>query len=128
MASTASAVIEVVELIRREFIPRVRFTADDIYSHKSEPTDLDMYMALGILVKKEEILDLNNVHESAHNGITHTGMIYCIPGEDGYKPCHCRDCMETAIGFPGVLCHHCNEADCDPMKECQSEVAYGGPH
>jgi len=44
----------------------------------------------------------------------------------GYRACACRDCMETAIGVEGALCHACETAACDPDKECCAEGAYGG--
>lgn len=40
---------EITVLISDEFIPRGKFTADEVYSHPSSPTDLDMYMALALL-------------------------------------------------------------------------------
>jgi hypothetical protein len=127
MSRPSGAVVAVVELIRREFIPKVRFTADDIYAHHHDVEDLDMYMALSILVKKGEILDINNVHDDAPEVLgSHTDMVYCIPGEAGNRPCFCRDCMEIAIGPPGELCWECREADCEPNKECQAPGAYGG--
>lgn len=46
--------------------------------------------------------------------------------ESGYRPCACRDCMETVIGGPGAMCWECEEAGCEPNKECQAEGAYGG--
>ncbi len=44
----------------------------------------------------------------------------------GYVHCGCRDCMEIAIGEAGALCHHCEDAGCDPERECQAATAYGG--
>jgi hypothetical protein len=51
----------------------------------------------------------------------------------GYRPCACRDCMETAIGGPGSYCHACEKAGCPDYQgqprmsqECQAEEAYGG--
>lgn len=36
----------------------------------------------------------------------------------GYTPCACRDCMEIAIGEPGVaMCHDCDEAGCTAGEE-----------
>jgi hypothetical protein len=46
--------------------------------------------------------------------------------DSGYRPCACRDCMEIAIGEAGALCHHCEDAGCDPNRECQAVTAYGG--
>lgn len=48
--------------------------------------------------------------------------------DNGYRPCSCRDCMEIAIGEPGVLCHECETAGCDATvdAECQAPGAYGG--
>ena len=45
----------------------------------------------------------------------------------GYRPCACRDCMETAIGKAGALCWQCLEADCVTDAECQSPYAYQLP-
>lgn len=54
----------------------------------------------------------------------------------GYVWCGCRDCMEIAVGEPGVLCVECAEAgclgpehDCGVSRclsghECQREGAY----
>lgn len=44
----------------------------------------------------------------------------------GYVPCACRDCFEIAIGTPGALCHTCDDAGCNPDRECQGADAYGG--
>lgn len=38
--------------------------------------------------------------------------------QSGYVTCDCRDCMEIAIGVPGALCHACDDAGCDPEREC----------
>jgi hypothetical protein len=43
----------------------------------------------------------------------------------GYVACGCRDCMETAIGAYGALCHACESAGCDPDEECCADGAYG---
>ena len=46
--------------------------------------------------------------------------------DSGYRPCACRDCMETAIGEPGAFCHECEDAGCAGNRECQAAEAYGG--
>lgn len=43
----------------------------------------------------------------------------------GYRHCACRDCFEIAIGAEGTMCHHCEDAGCDPDRECQAPGAYG---
>lgn len=48
-----------------------------------------------------------------------------IHSPTGYVPCGCRDCMEIAIGPEGSLCHACEDAGCDPERECQAPGAYG---
>ena len=40
---------EITVLITEEFMPKGKFTADDIYSHPSGPGDIDMYMALALM-------------------------------------------------------------------------------
>lgn len=47
-----------------------------------------------------------------------------MSGPTGYQPCGCRDCMELAIGEPGVLCCECDEAGCEHDQECQVEFAF----
>jgi hypothetical protein len=51
-----------------------------------------------------------------------------LPAEPGgYRPCACRDCMETAIGTPGALCDDC-DVHCPPdchVRECEAPHAYG---
>lgn len=47
-------------------------------------------------------------------------------GENGYRACACRDCMELAIGGPGAMCHGCDDAGCPGDRECQAADAYGG--
>lgn len=49
----------------------------------------------------------------------------------GYVNCSCRDCFEVTIAGndpdePAALCSDCEEAGCEPGKECQAEGAYGG--
>jgi hypothetical protein len=57
--------------------------------------------------------------------------------DNGYRPCACRDCMETAIGEPGALCLDCEEHGCEVWPgegneergtryDCESPDAYGG--
>jgi hypothetical protein len=48
------------------------------------------------------------------------------PEPTGYRPCACRDCMETAIGEPGAMCHSCEDAGCEGERECLAAGAYGG--
>lgn len=46
---------------------------------------------------------------------------------NGYQPCACRDCFELAVGKPGTMCHHCEEAGCEAgERECRAECAYVG--
>ena len=72
---------KVVTLVRSEFIPRGRFTADDVYCHASEPGDLDMYVALNILVRKGELVDVNDAHGVTSAVLTHDDMVYETPKE-----------------------------------------------
>ena len=48
---------------------------------------------------------------------------------DGYHPCPCRDCFETAIGTDDdgspSMCSDCVEAGCELDSDCQSPHAYG---
>lgn len=43
----------------------------------------------------------------------------------GYHSCPCRDCFEIAIGTidadddQPALCHHCDDAGCDPSGESE---------
>lgn len=40
----------------------------------------------------------------------------------GYCACACDECMEIAIGAPGVaLCHDCSDAGCTPEDEHHGE-------
>lgn len=39
-----------------------------------------------------------------------------------YRPCACRDCMETAIGTEGALCHECEHAQCERTRECSVQI------
>ena len=113
----------VFDLIVREFIPRVRFTADDIYSHESEPKDLDMYAALEQLEFEKRIQKVVRLFDDSN----HTTMVYCQftpKGRDGYNPCFCRDCFNTTIGPAGELCDDCEEAGCDPTQGCLGKHAY----
>lgn len=41
----------------------------------------------------------------------------------GYAHCICRDCFEIAMGG---RCSDCEEANCEPGKECAAPDAYGG--
>ena len=66
---------KVMKLIREEFVPRGSFNADDIYMHKSEPKDLDMYLALGFMAKKGELIE---THDPA-TVMKHTEMTYEVP-------------------------------------------------
>lgn len=46
---------------------------------------------------------------------------------EGYVPCACRDCFDTAIGRAGkALCGDCDEAGCEANNgECRRDDAYG---
>lgn len=112
---------EVYDLIVNEFIPKVRFTADDVYRHKSGPADLDMYAALDQLVFEKKLQKVDRLFDESW----HDKMVYAVAGEDGYRPCHCRDCFELTIGPPGEMCDHCEASQCEPDSECQWEGAYG---
>ena len=43
----------------------------------------------------------------------------------GYAPCACRDCCELTLSA-GTMCHECDDAGCDPHRECLAAGAYGG--
>lgn len=43
----------------------------------------------------------------------------------GYAPCACRDCFELTLS-PGTMCHSCDDAGCNPRRECLAAGAYGG--
>ena len=111
----------VYDLIVNEFFPKVRFTADDVYSHDSNPPDLDMYAALDQLVSEGKLQKVMRLW----NDRSHDTMVYAVAGEDGYRHCFCRDCFETTIGPPGEFCHECEEAACETGSDCQRPDAYG---
>ena len=68
---------EITVLITEEFMPKGKFTADDIYSHPSGPMDIDMYMALGLMQLWGQIKPL--FEDSPF--INHTEMVYEAIGE-----------------------------------------------
>lgn len=113
----------VVDLIRKVFIPKTRFTADDVYSHESDPPDLHMYDALQFLEEQFEIQKVTRLFDEDD----HTKMVYCRftpKGQDGGNSCFCRDCFNITIGPAGELCDDCEEADCDPTNKCRGKHAY----
>lgn len=112
---------DVYQLIVDVFLPKVRFTADDVYSHESNPPDLDMYEALDKLEAEGRIQKVTRLFDDQW----HDKMVYAVAGDDGYRHCHCRDCFELTIGPPGEMCDHCEAAQCEPDSECQWEGAYG---
>jgi hypothetical protein len=59
------------ELIRGEFYAKRKFSADDVYSHPSDPPDLSMYAALGDLVDLGELRYLGPEYPTKH-----TEMLY----------------------------------------------------
>lgn len=113
---------KVYDLIVEEFIPKVRFTASDVYFHASDPADLDMYAALDQLVFEKKLQKVLRLFDETD----HTKMVYAEPGGDGYRSCSCFYCMELTIGPPGELCHECEEAGCDIEEhhDCQRHDAY----
>lgn len=111
----------VYDLIVTEFMPRVRFTANDVYSHESGPADLDMYAALDQLVFEKKLQKVMRLWDDRR----HDKMVYAVAGDDGYRHCFCRDCFELTIGPPGEWCDHCEASGCEPDSECQWGGAYG---
>ena len=63
---------EITVLISDEFMPRGKFTADDVYSHPSGPMDLDMYLALALMQVWGQIKPL--FEDSPF--VNHSDMVY----------------------------------------------------
>ncbi len=40
------------------------------------------------------------------------------PKTSGVFSCGCRDCFEVVYGMPGDFCSECEDAGCEPDKEC----------
>ena len=60
LASRVDSVKCVIDVILKEFVPKGRFTAEEVYEGTDgcTPRDLDMYLALAILEKRGDISPL----------------------------------------------------------------------